>query len=256
MNRKLSIIIATYNSEKTLSFALDSLLSQRISAFECVVIDGNSTDNTLDIIKKFESKFLEKNIDFKWISEQDKGIYDAWNKGLDLANGDWISFLGSDDKYKEGALNKYAEIINNIKPNHKVDLVYSNVDYVSNSKLIRKLNGEWFWDKFKRYMCIAHVGSFHNKEYFKTYGYYNIDYKICGDYELLLRAKEDLSTLKLNFTTVEMEAGGVSNDLTNKAFKETYHAKINTAKVPKYIAKWDFIVASFKHFLKSILGNK
>jgi hypothetical protein len=99
-------------------------------------------------------------------------------------------------------------------------------------------------------MCIAHVGSFHSRRYFDTYGTYDDKYQICGDYELLLRAREKLTTLKLPQTTVQMEAGGISNHLVKKAFRETYLAKITSGGVPKFMAKWDYYVAYIKYFFK------
>jgi len=216
----LTVIIATFNSEKTLARTLDSILAQQISNFECVVIDGASKDQTTDIIESYEIKFEHRGVSFKWISEPDTGIYDAWNKGLNIATGEWISFLGSDDIYLEDALQSYQRAIRNIPSDKIVHLVYSNVDYVEDSIKILDLNGVWSWNKFKRYMCIAHVGSFHNKIFFATYGHFDPTYKICGDYELLLRPKENLKTLKLEKTTALMEAGGISNHLEVRLSKK------------------------------------
>ena len=93
MTTKLSVIVATYNSEKTLNETLESLLAQTYRTFEVIVIDGLSKDGTVFIIKKYEPLFLDKNIKFYWVSESDSGIYDAWNKGLKKTNSDWIGFL-------------------------------------------------------------------------------------------------------------------------------------------------------------------
>ncbi|MEZ5504306.1 MAG: glycosyltransferase [Halioglobus sp.] len=91
MRPKISIIIATYNSEATLERALKSVVSQEFDAKELLVVDGASTDGTLDIIGQYQ-----KNMHW-WITEKDTGVYDAWNKALQHANGEWVYFLGSDD---------------------------------------------------------------------------------------------------------------------------------------------------------------
>ena len=95
----VSIIIATYNSEKTLKRALDSVLNQSFQDWECIVVDGASIDNTIEIVKEY----VKKDSRFRYISEPDHGIYDAFNKGWKMAKGEWVMYLGSDDEYtKEG----------------------------------------------------------------------------------------------------------------------------------------------------------
>ena len=111
-----SIITASYNSEKTISDTITSVLNLDFNDFEYIIVDGNSKDKTVDIIKSFISKFEAKGITYKFISEKDKGIYDAWNKGIALSEGQWISFLGSDDSYLPSALQLY---FNEIEKNKK-----------------------------------------------------------------------------------------------------------------------------------------
>ena len=91
----VSIIIATYNSEKTLRRALDSVLNQTYQDWECIVVDGASKDNTIEIVKEYVSKDTR----FRYVSEPDHGIYDAFNKGWKMAKGEWVMYLGSDDRY-------------------------------------------------------------------------------------------------------------------------------------------------------------
>ena len=104
---ELSVIVATYNSAKTLKRTLRSLIQQTNKKFELIIVDGNSSDETLEIIKSFEDTFLQNEIPFVYISEPDTGIYNAWNKGVKLSKGKWISFLGSDDEYIETAIENY-----------------------------------------------------------------------------------------------------------------------------------------------------
>jgi glycosyltransferase involved in cell wall biosynthesis len=247
---KFSIITATYNSQKTIKKTLDSILNQTFREFEYIIIDGNSSDKTIEIVKSYQALFLNKGIPFNWISEKDSGIYQAWNKGVKMAKGSWISFLGSDDEYLENAIELYNNTLNN---NKSYDLIYSNVKVINNDKEVNTIDGVWAWKTFKRYMNIAHVGAFHNKNYFNKYGLFDESYKVAGDYELLLRAGEKLITKKISKVTALMDAGGISNNQTSKAFKETFIAKHTTGKVNYIICLIDFFIAHIKFNLKKLL---
>jgi len=249
---RLSIITATFNSEKKLTATFNSILNQTFKSIEYIVVDGKSNDNTINIIKDFENKFKSNGISFKWISEKDNGIYDAWNKGLKLSTGTWISFLGSDDIYLDHALESYHKFI--VKQKDEFDLIYSNCNVVNDdSKVLRQIDGVWTWNVFKRNMNIAHVGAFHNAKYFEIHGNFNTNYKIAGDYELLLRAKHKLRTTKINSVTVLMGYGGVSNNQIFKVFSESIKAKHITGKVNIFLCYFDFIKAYLIYAVKKIL---
>lgn len=246
--KNVTIITVCYNSEKTIRETIESVLNQTHIDFEYILIDGDSTDKTVTIIKSFEKKFKEKNIRFKWISEKDSGIYDAFNKGIKLANSNWISFLGSDDLYLENAIEIYSEEINKLAK--KVDFIHSNVEVEG----VRTMQGKWLWKTFKRNMSIAHVGSFHNLNYFKKYSDFDTSYKIAGDYELLLRAKENLKTHWINKKTVLMSAGGISNNQIKKVYAETTRAKKQTGQVNFFLYNFDYIKWMFKYYIKITLN--
>ena len=96
----ISIITACFNNEKTINDTIESILNQTYISLEYILVDGSSSDSTVNFIESYERKFQEKRIQYKWISEPDNGIYDAWNKGLERATGDWIVFIGGDDYFK------------------------------------------------------------------------------------------------------------------------------------------------------------
>lgn len=139
-----SIVTASYNSEKTISDTITSVLNLDFKDFEYIIIDGNSSDNTLKIIQSFVPKFEAKGVPYKFISEKDKGIYDAWNKGIQLSSGEWISFLGSDDSYLRNALQLYFDEINK---NKAINYISSQVN-LTNEKvkfylyLVKNMNGK------------------------------------------------------------------------------------------------------------------
>ena len=242
-----SIITVSFNSEETISETINSVLNQAESNFEYILIDGKSTDKTVEIIQSFEDQFKEKEISFKWISEKDTGIYDAFNKGIKLSKGNWISFLGSDDIYLKGALNTYKNHLEHTSK--EIDFIHSKVQ-VENGKMFAS---PFKWKKFKRKMTIAHVGCFHNKEYFIKYGLFNETYKIAGDYELLLRAKDNLKTYWINELTVIMGNQGISNHQIKKVYLETTKAKTETANISVFIAKKDYYLWMIKYQIKKSL---
>jgi len=245
----ITIITATYNSEKTISDTLVSILNQTLDRFEYIIIDGDSTDNTVNIIKEFEPSFKKRNINFKWISEKDSGIYNAWNKGINLSTGNWIGFLGSDDKYYKNALANYKNAIANYK---NLDYISSKVKLINNGKVVKTISGAWKWKTFKRYMNVAHAGSLHSRAYFNKYGLFNENFIIAGDYEILLRAKEKLNYFFLNKITVEMDANGISNNQVYLTLLETKKAKIKTIGANKYSSMIYFYWAIFKAKIKEL----
>ncbi len=232
-NKSISIICATYNAESYLKKFIDSLNNQTVKDFELIIIDGKSSDKTVDIIESNSSLIT------KYISEKDKGIYDAWNKGIKIANGNWLAFVGADD-----ILNKdYVEIyLNSLKKCPlNTDYISSKVNYINNNGKILKVLGEtWKWDRFKYKMTTAHVGSLHNKRLFHEIGSYDINYKIVGDYELLLRKKEKLNTFFINKITLNMLADGMS--LSFDSLIERRRAQLNTAKIRPFKANLLFLV--------------
>ncbi len=246
----LSVITVSLNSEVTIEKTIQSVLNQNFTSFEYIIVDGNSSDNTIKIIKKYESEFHKKSIQFTWISEPDSGIYNAWNKGLKLAKGNWISFLGSDDIYLDNVLEKYAKVI---LANQNADFIHSKVKLMDKNKVKFIFSDTWKWTEFRRYMKIAHVGSFHNRKYFEKYGNFNEKYKIVGDYEMLLRAKDTLKTVFIDEFTAEMNDGGVSNQNVVRAFGEARIAKISTVHVLKPIAYFDFYFSLLKYYMSSFL---
>jgi len=237
----VTIITATYNSGLVLQRCIDSVNAQTYSNIEYIVIDGGSKDNTVDIIKQNE------HIVTKWISERDEGVYDAWNKGIALASGVWIVFIGSDDTFYPNAIQTYVDFIGN--SNQQFDYVSARV-HITNSKdqVIRTFGWPWVWEKSKRVCTIAHPGSFHSKELFQTYGHYNKAYKICGDYELLLRAGSGLKAAYMNFVSLKMEVGGLSDSY--KVYLEHYKVVTSTGKLSNIVASYDLIKEYSKFLVK------
>ena len=215
-NFELSIITVTFNSSKTIIDTLNSLISQTYDCFEYIVVDGNSTDNTIEIIKSYNLP------NFKYIVEKDNGIYDAMNKGIKLATGKYIGILNSDDIYSS---TKTLEIvIQNIK-RYKSDSFYGNLVYTSNmdfSKVIRVWNAKKYDRKNFLYGWMPpHPTFFVKKDIYIKNGFFNLNLPTAADYELMLRFlyKYNISCTYIDEIIVKMRSGGISNSSLSSIVK-------------------------------------
>ncbi len=172
----ITIIIATYNAEKTLKSALDSIINQIYQNWECLIIDGNSQDKTLTIIKTYNK--LDKRINF--ISEPDNGIYDAFNKGWKAAKGEWIYYLGADDTLQKDGLQSFY---NNISSS--VDVIYGNVYLKTGNKTKEGISPEP--NNLANNMA-CHQSICMKKKCIEELGGFNLKYKVCADYALVQKA--------------------------------------------------------------------
>ena len=240
-----SIIIAVYNNANGLKSTIESVINQNFTDFELIIIDGGSMDGTQEVINQYSHHLSY------WVSEKDDGIYNAWNKAIRQAKGQWISFIGSDDKFHYDALSNYYKYIN---ANNKVEYVSSRVNLARKGLVFRTIGLPWSWPKFLHYMTVAHVGSMHHKNLFVKYGLFDESYKITADYEFLLRARNTLLAGFLNTITADMEVGGVSN-ASGKAFEESYRAKTQTGGKKEWLAKLEDWEAKCKYHIRRILNK-
>lgn len=252
MSLQLSIIIATYNSEKTLQRTLNSLLNQTYRNFEVILIDGASQDQTIEIIKENKLRFFDLQIPYYWSSEKDTGIYDAWNKALKKVNTNWISFLGSDDTYYEFALENYVDAI--IK-SPDINYISSKVELINASGKSIKVIGEPFnYNQMSRYMNIGHVGSFHHIDLFKKYGDFDDSYKIAGDYEFFLRCDHSINAGFIDKIMVRMLNTGVSNKHVALALKENLELQLKYKRLPFFRAYFEFYLCHLKAFRRNLIS--
>lgn len=220
--QKVSIITATFNSGATFGAALESIVAQGYRPLQYVVVDGASTDNTHEVFESYLPRFKEAGIEVNWKSEPDSGIFDAWNKGLALSNGEWIGFLGSDDIYADTAISTLVKAAGNSNP----DFVTAKCRFIRNGKEIRTFGEPWNWSVFRREMKILHAGGLHNRTYFERYGNFDVSYKVAGDYELLLRAGSDLKVNFVDQFLVNMGAEGVSSEKVFSSLREARKARV------------------------------
>lgn len=208
----ISIITVTYNSDKTITDTIRSVLAQTYPNIEYIIIDGASDDGTDNIIKSFGDKIN------KYISEPDRGMYDAINKGFRIASGKVVGILNSDDVFYDNyVIEKVAESFSK----NETDALFGDaifVDPVKTTKIIRYYSSKNFkLSKFRFGYMPAHTSFYAKKELFERYGYYKTDYKIAADFELMLRFLliNKVSYKYLEFPFVVMRMGGISNRTIN-----------------------------------------
>jgi glycosyltransferase len=232
---KVTIITVTYNSEETLSMAINSVKEQDYPHIEHVFVDGASIDGTLDIIKEMSLK----NPQAKYISEPDEGIYDAINKGLNMATGDIIGFVHSDDFLANS--NIISDIVALFKKGNYAG-VYGNllyVDKLETNKVIRNWKSNVFHFKLlQRGWMPAHPTLFLKKEVYAECGNFDKTYKIAADYDFMLRVlrKPEYKFGFLPQVITKMRMGGASNKRISNLLlksKEDFRAmKMNKLKNP------------------------
>jgi len=233
---KVSIVTAVYNAQEYVEDCIRSVMSQTYQDVEYIVIDGNSTDRTLDIIRKYADKIHILR------SEVDQGMYDALNKGIALATGDIIGILNSDDLFANADI--LVHVVQYIQ-SQQADAVFGNLNYVKRddiSQITRKwVSNPFNRNDFKTGWMPAHPTLFIKKSCFDQHGGYSLDYGTAADYELMLRFlyKYKIKAVFIDKLLVNMRTGGLSNGSFRKlyfAFINDYKAIVNTGfRFPLFI---------------------
>ena len=248
---KISIITATFNSEKTLKETLDSVLSQTYTDYEHIIVDGSSKDSTMEIVKEYEKKYNGK---LRYISEKDSGIYDAMNKGIKMATGDVIGILNSDDKYaNENVLQTIADKFKETN----CDGTYANLVFMDEETMTKP---QRIWKsakgKVKNGWHPAHPTLYLKKEVYDKIGLFDLQFRIVADYDFMLRMmqEKDIKLEYINEVLIHMRAGGTSTAGLKgyvKNLKESHKALVkNKIKFP-YIVDFKRIV---KTLFQMVMG--
>ena len=223
----VSIVIATYNAEKVLPRCLKSIRSMKTDEIELVLVDGASKDSTLSIIND------NKDIVDKFISEPDKGIYDAWNKAIKLATGEWIMFLGADDMLFADAMKQVISFAKSHQDNH-YDLISCKMDLVDERENHKRYAGECFdYGKFcRRQLSFAHPAMLQNRSIFERFGGFDIKYRIIADSEFYMRNGHNFTHCAfVDVVLARMQQGGMS--VSYRAIWEAYSMRSKHPDTPK-----------------------
>lgn len=245
---KISIITVCYNSASTLESTIKSVASQTYDDIEYIIVDGNSIDETLKIIKKYPNTIT------KWISEKDKGLYDAMNKGVGMATGEYIGILNSDDTfYEPQTVEKIAAFLQTMS----VDACIGDIVQHKNDRVVRRYSSKrWCPHKLKIGYMPPHPSIFFRRKLFDDFGGYLLGFKIASDYELIIRyfLKNRISWKYSGIITTYMSVGGASSSgmssyrtITNEIGKAF---KINNIDYSQFKVKYR-IVWKLLGFLKN-----
>lgn len=214
-NIKFSIICATYNAGQNLHITLNSVLNQTYnsSLIEMIVVDGKSNDNTLEILKNYEAKFNGR---LKYISEKDSGIYNAFNKGVALASGDFINFQGSGDSLMPSALQEVANVLQDNSVNTNAVAVQGFVRLIENNQTKqRAIYDDLYAMRSDKTIRCHHQAFFYTRELHALLGNYNEEYRLASDYDFALKiVASGAMVANVSQILANFEVGGAS--FTNK----------------------------------------
>jgi glycosyltransferase involved in cell wall biosynthesis len=238
----VSVITAVFNGAGTIRECIESVLNQDYPQIEHIVMDGRSTDGTINVLREYENQIA------LWISEPDRGVYDAWNKGLQNAHGEWIAFLGADDTFQPGAISEYMRLA---RRNPLANFLTSRARLQHPSGYSREFGGLWSWPRAARAMPSVHVGAMHRRSVFAQHGQFDATYRIAGDYEFLLRARKDLYAAFTPAVTVAMRAGGLSD--STAGLVEAKRAKLRHKIRSAPLAEVEFRALALRFHLRRLI---
>lgn len=250
---KVSIVTVSFNSEATIRDAIESVLTQSYTDIEYIIVDGQSTDNTVNVVQEYEGRIT------KFITEPDKGIYDAMNKGVALATGDIIGILNSDDFYRSNEV--IEEIVAFYQKTPEMSMVLGGVEFVSEKNLTRvvrvyKAIGFKPW-KLRFGFMPPHPGSFIRREVYEKIGVYKINYKIGADFDFFVRS---LLISKLRYKTINqnmvvMRVGGVSTS-GFKSYKVSTQEMLRSFKENGLHTNFIFLLIRFPIKVLQLISKK
>lgn len=232
---RISILVATWNCAPQLATFLESLAVQRWSDWELLLLDNASTDGTADLVAAFQRRLPQEPQRVIWSSQPDSGIYDAWNRGLQLARGTYLSFIGADDTFLgPERMGRIAALTAT-----GADLITArNAYHAPDGRFLRHWGFGWQWQRMRQSMNIAHPGMLVRREWFSRVGSFDASFRICGDYEWFLRLPAGLRTVHTSDSILRVVQAGVSHRRIGQVYAETFRAQRRQLGVPVSAACW------------------
>ena len=219
---RISILVATWNCAPQLGAFLESLAAQCWTDWELLLLDNASTDGTAELVAAFQERLPDGPQRVVWSSEPDAGIYDAWNRGLQLAKGTYFSFIGADDTFLT------AESLGSIAALTATDadlITARNAYGAPDGRFLRHWGFGWQWQRMRQSMNIAHPGMLVRRDWFTRVGPFDSSFRICGDYEWFLRLPSELRTIHTSDAILQVVQAGVSHTRIGLVYAETFRAQ-------------------------------
>ena len=245
--RRASVVIASLNTGAVLQRCLQSIWAQTHPDVEVILVDGGSQDETLEIIGANADRLAH------WESGADRGVYHAWNKGLAVASGEWVCFLGADDCFPNpDCLSRLVATA----VREDADLVSGRAIVVnSRGRELRAIGEPWSWKRMKRHQCVVHPAMLHRRSLFDAHGLFDDSYRIAGDYEFLLRIGNRVRAAFIDEVVVHLSDGGLSKARLLPVLRETWRVQARHPEIGSLLASVNFVDAILKGQVRRLMGT-
>ncbi len=249
----ISIITCSYNVDRYIGQCIESVISQSLDDFEYIVIDGGSIDKTVEIINYYQHKLTY------WHSKPDRGIGHAFNLGMAQSRGQWIMFLNADDYLASPSI--LVDIAEFIQANIDADVIYGQMVRVSRTMVPKAIEvpygGEFSWGEFKKRDTIPYPAAFTNRVYFERIGNFDESYKLAMDYELFMRAGDQLDARYYDGVVTCMREGGLSRVMEHQVYDEWRKAHRKHGHASNwFVNSYYYYYHYFRILLKGLCGPR
>ena len=217
---KISILVATWNCSHLLTDFLRSLESQSARDWELLILDNCSSDGLPELIRQYQFENPDQSIQYS--SQPDVGIYDAWNRGIALARGTYLCFIGADDSFVSS---QSLQQLLDLSTSSAELITFRNSYYSSDGYFLRNWGSPWRWKRMRESMNIAHPGMLVRRDLFQRFGLFDPSFKICGDYEWFLRLTPAVSSVHAQMSILKIVQAGVSHTKIGAVYTETFRAQ-------------------------------
>ena len=244
---KISILMATWNCCPLLATFFRSLEEQSQGDWELLILDNCSSDGLPQIVRQYQQKHPEHLIRFS--SQPDIGIYDAWNRGIELARGSYLCFIGADDTFINS---ESLQQLLNLTSSSTELITCRNSYYSSDGRFLRDWGSSWRWKRMRESMNIAHPGMLVRRDLFDRFGLFDPSFKICGDYEWFLRLSPLVHATHCEVSILKIVQAGVSHTNISAVYAETFRAQQRHLNL--LWSAWCWLVNWLKYGRRRLVG--